>query len=169
MYDGSIKRQSQWHTNIPQVKTAKATKVVFTVWHGARKHVACLRTVKSLVENMVIGVTKVGYRGAIRGLDSCRRECRSRMGIGTGRVDDKGVDMAFWRCRRLELDWNGDVKYQWSSGRKSGCLHDGRMRTKKEYARRGRYIKRWTYYPKCKRHDSHLPTSSISIPTRTFT
>lgn len=43
-----------------QVKTAKDNKVVFTVWHGARKHVACLRTIKSLVENMIIGVTKVG-------------------------------------------------------------------------------------------------------------
>ncbi|ODN79995.1 hypothetical protein, variant [Cryptococcus amylolentus CBS 6039] len=42
----------------PQVKTPKGSKVVFTVWHGARKHVACLRTVKSLVENMIIGTTK---------------------------------------------------------------------------------------------------------------
>lgn len=33
-------------------------KVVFTVWHGSRKHVACLRTIKSAIENMVIGVTK---------------------------------------------------------------------------------------------------------------
>lgn len=33
-------------------------KVIFTIWHGGRKHVACLRTIKSAVENMVIGVTK---------------------------------------------------------------------------------------------------------------
>ncbi|TXT07155.1 hypothetical protein VHUM_03325 [Vanrija humicola] len=33
-------------------------KVTFTVWHGGRKHVACLRTIKSLVENMITGVTK---------------------------------------------------------------------------------------------------------------
>ncbi|ORY32629.1 60s ribosomal protein l9 [Naematelia encephala] len=44
--------------DIQVVKTPKANKVVFTIWHGARKHVACLRTVKSLVENMIIGVTK---------------------------------------------------------------------------------------------------------------
>lgn len=44
---------------IPQVKTAKDNTVKFTVWHGARKHVACLRTVKSMVENMITGVTKV--------------------------------------------------------------------------------------------------------------
>jgi len=43
-----------------QVNTAKERKVQFTIWHGARKHVACLRTIKSLVENMIIGVTKVG-------------------------------------------------------------------------------------------------------------
>jgi ribosomal protein L6P/L9E len=42
----------------PQVNTAKDRKVQFTIWHGARKHVACLRTIKSLVENMIIGVTK---------------------------------------------------------------------------------------------------------------
>lgn len=41
------------------MKTGKQNKVVFTVWHGARKHVACLRTVKSMVENMITGVTKV--------------------------------------------------------------------------------------------------------------
>ncbi|ODN79994.1 hypothetical protein L202_03862 [Cryptococcus amylolentus CBS 6039] len=44
--------------DIQLVKTPKGSKVVFTVWHGARKHVACLRTVKSLVENMIIGTTK---------------------------------------------------------------------------------------------------------------
>ena len=42
-----------------QVKTQKGSQVVFTVWHGARKHVACLRTVKSMVSNMFTGVTKV--------------------------------------------------------------------------------------------------------------
>lgn len=42
----------------PQVQDNGASKVVFTVWHGARKHVACLRTIRSAVENMIIGVTK---------------------------------------------------------------------------------------------------------------
>ncbi|BEJ11091.1 hypothetical protein CspHIS471_0105130 [Cutaneotrichosporon sp. HIS471] len=35
-----------------------ADKVVFTIFHGGRKHVACLRTIRSLVENMITGVTK---------------------------------------------------------------------------------------------------------------
>ncbi len=48
-----------------QVKTAKENKVVFTVWHGARKHVACLRTVKSMVSNMIVGVTK-GFQYKMR-------------------------------------------------------------------------------------------------------
>ncbi len=49
-----------------QVKTSKQTKVVFTVWHGGRKHVACLRTVKSMVENMIVGVTKVRGKAYLR-------------------------------------------------------------------------------------------------------
>jgi len=32
--------------------------VTLAVWQGGRKHVACLRTVKSLIENMITGVTK---------------------------------------------------------------------------------------------------------------
>lgn len=39
--------------------------IVFTVHHGNRKHLACLRTVKSLIENMFIGVTK-GFRYKMR-------------------------------------------------------------------------------------------------------
>ncbi|WWD17556.1 hypothetical protein CI109_101997 [Kwoniella shandongensis] len=53
-----VKNVGHIQLDIQVVKTAKASKVVFTVWHGARKHVACLRTVKSMVENMIIGVTK---------------------------------------------------------------------------------------------------------------
>jgi large subunit ribosomal protein L9e len=37
----------------------KKTKVTLAVWQGGRKHVACLRTIKSLISNMVTGVTKV--------------------------------------------------------------------------------------------------------------
>lgn len=37
----------------------KANKVTLAVWQGGRKHVACLRTIKSLIENLIIGVTKV--------------------------------------------------------------------------------------------------------------
>jgi len=33
-------------------------KVKLVVWHGARKHIACLRTVRSLIENMITGVTR---------------------------------------------------------------------------------------------------------------
>jgi len=37
---------------------AKANKVTLAVWQGNRKHVACLRTIKSLISNMITGVTK---------------------------------------------------------------------------------------------------------------
>ncbi|MBW0466043.1 hypothetical protein O181_005758 [Austropuccinia psidii MF-1] len=40
------------------MQSSKGSFIKFIVWHGGRKHVACLRTVKSLVENMIIGVTK---------------------------------------------------------------------------------------------------------------
>ncbi|KAF9055452.1 ribosomal protein L6 [Hymenopellis radicata] len=35
----------------------KTTKVSLAVWQGGRKHVACLRTIKSLINNMITGVT----------------------------------------------------------------------------------------------------------------
>jgi large subunit ribosomal protein L9e len=38
----------------------KTNKIIFAVWQGGRKHVACLRTIRSLVNNMMTGVTKVG-------------------------------------------------------------------------------------------------------------
>ncbi|KAJ3515457.1 hypothetical protein NLJ89_g1744 [Agrocybe chaxingu] len=43
----------------------KTVKVTLAVWQGGRKHVACLRTIRSLINNMVIGVTK-GFRYKMR-------------------------------------------------------------------------------------------------------
>lgn len=37
----------------------KTNKVHLAVWQGGRKHVACLRTIKSMILNMITGVTKV--------------------------------------------------------------------------------------------------------------
>ncbi|KAI0736180.1 60S ribosomal protein L9 [Fomitopsis betulina] len=45
--------------------TGKTNKVTLAVWQGGRKHVACLRTIKSLIENMVTGVTK-GFQYKMR-------------------------------------------------------------------------------------------------------
>jgi len=42
-----------------EIKKIGDKKVRLIVWHGGRKHVACLRTVRSLILNMVNGVTKV--------------------------------------------------------------------------------------------------------------
>jgi len=39
--------------------------VSLTVWQGNRKHVACLRTIRSLINNMIIGVTK-GFKYKMR-------------------------------------------------------------------------------------------------------
>ncbi|KAF8592393.1 60S ribosomal protein L9 [Ramaria rubella] len=47
------------HVNMDiQLIKGKTNKVLLAVWQGGRKHVACLRTIKSLIQNMVTGVTK---------------------------------------------------------------------------------------------------------------
>ncbi|KAF8663399.1 hypothetical protein AX16_000971 [Volvariella volvacea WC 439] len=43
----------------------KTSKVSLAVWQGGRKHVACLRTIRSLINNMIIGVTK-GFQYKMR-------------------------------------------------------------------------------------------------------
>lgn len=42
-----------------EIKKVGDKKIRLIVWHGGRKHVACLRTVRSLITNMINGVTKV--------------------------------------------------------------------------------------------------------------
>ncbi|KAG5456165.1 MAG: ribosomal protein L6, alpha-beta domain-containing protein [Olpidium bornovanus] len=44
------------HLDMEIVKKGKT--VQFQVWHGKRKHVACLRTARSLIQNLITGVTK---------------------------------------------------------------------------------------------------------------
>jgi len=48
-----------------EIKKVGDKKIKLVVWHGGRKHVACLRTVRSLIMNMINGVTKVSrFRSA---------------------------------------------------------------------------------------------------------
>ncbi|RPD67229.1 60S ribosomal protein L9 [Lentinus tigrinus ALCF2SS1-7] len=51
--------------DIRLVQHGKENKVTLAVWQGGRKHVACLRTIKSLIVNMITGVTK-GYQYKMR-------------------------------------------------------------------------------------------------------
>jgi len=51
--------------DIRLVKTKSAARVTLAVWQGGRKHVACLRTIRSLISNMIKGVTK-GFRYKMR-------------------------------------------------------------------------------------------------------
>jgi ribosomal protein L6P/L9E len=65
-----LSKQAVKHINMDiRLVAAKAegrdTTVKLVVWHGARKHVACLRTVKSLIQNMITGVTK-GFRYKVK-------------------------------------------------------------------------------------------------------
>lgn len=50
---------------LPAKSEGRDSIVKLAVWHGNRKHVACIRTVKSLIENMITGVTK-GFRYKIK-------------------------------------------------------------------------------------------------------
>jgi large subunit ribosomal protein L9e len=59
---GSLSKNLR-HLNI-ELKV-EGTKIRFMVHHGNRKHVACIRTVRSLVNNMIVGVTK-GYQYKMR-------------------------------------------------------------------------------------------------------
>ncbi|RUS30359.1 ribosomal protein L6, alpha-beta domain-containing protein [Jimgerdemannia flammicorona] len=43
-----------------EIQVIGSKKLRFIVWHGKRKHVACIRTVRSLINNMITGVTKKG-------------------------------------------------------------------------------------------------------------
>ncbi|KAJ3288528.1 60S ribosomal protein L9 [Borealophlyctis nickersoniae] len=45
------------HVNMEITRVSK-TKINLKVWHGARKHLACIRTISSHIENMIRGVTK---------------------------------------------------------------------------------------------------------------
>jgi len=54
------------HVNMDiRLLMGKTNKVTLAVWQGGRKHVACLRTIRTLINNMVIGVTK-GFRYKMR-------------------------------------------------------------------------------------------------------
>ncbi|KAG5518454.1 hypothetical protein PMAC_002849 [Pneumocystis sp. 'macacae'] len=44
-------------------------RLVLAIWHGGKKHLACLRTVQSLIKNMVVGVTQ-GFRYKV-GVGGC--------------------------------------------------------------------------------------------------
>jgi len=47
------------HVNMDiQILRSKKNKVLLAVWQGGRKHVACLRTIRSMISNMITGVTK---------------------------------------------------------------------------------------------------------------
>lgn len=54
---GSLEREFK---HIPCAMTPGAKVLKIDIFHGVRKHLACLRTICSHVENMIVGVTK-GY------------------------------------------------------------------------------------------------------------
>jgi len=109
------------HVNmdIRLIKT-KTNKVTLAVWQGNRKHVACLRTIKSLISNMITGVTK-GFLYKMRAVyahfpinciiqeDGHRLEIRNFLGEKTVR----------------HVDMLGDVKVSESKAQKDELIIEG--------------------------------------------
>ena len=44
-----------------RLQKGKTNQVALAVWQGGRTHVACLRTIRSLIVNMITGVAKVCF------------------------------------------------------------------------------------------------------------
>jgi len=63
---GTLKKNVR-HINmdIQLVEEKEKGKVTLAVWQGGRKHNACLRTIRSLINNLIIGVTK-GFQYKMR-------------------------------------------------------------------------------------------------------
>lgn len=62
---GTLKKNVRHVQMDIQLVQGKTGKVSLAVWGGGRKHNACLRTIRSLINNMVIGVTK-GFQYKMR-------------------------------------------------------------------------------------------------------
>ncbi|KAI5125018.1 hypothetical protein M0805_007442 [Coniferiporia weirii] len=62
---GTLKKNVRHVQMDIQLIKSKAGRVTLAVWQGGRKHNACLRTIRSLINNMIIGVTK-GFRYKMR-------------------------------------------------------------------------------------------------------
>ncbi|KAL5508042.1 RPL9B [Sanghuangporus sanghuang] len=62
---GTLKKNFRHVQMDIQLVKGKSGKVTLAVWSGGRKHNACLRTIRSLINNMVIGVTK-GFQYKMR-------------------------------------------------------------------------------------------------------
>ena len=65
--DSVLLQQALKHMNmdVRLIKGPKGQKIKFIIWHGGRKHVACLRTAQASVSNMIKGVT-VGFQYKMR-------------------------------------------------------------------------------------------------------
>lgn len=101
-----------------QLVKGKANKVTLAVWQGGRKHVACLRTIKSLIVNLITGVTKARlYHSISFGIlfKYCYRDsstkCVPSMPISPSTasfrmMDDQWKSVTSWAKRCVSLPWS---------------------------------------------------------------
>jgi len=104
-----------------RVVPGKTQKVTFAVWQGGRKHVACLRTIRTMINNMVTGVTK-GFQYKMRAVyahfpinciiqdDGAAVEIRNFLGEKTVRHVNmlEGVTIAESKAQKDELILEGN-------------------------------------------------------------
>lgn len=64
---GTLKKpvKAQMDIQVTKDRSGNPGKVILTVWHAGRKHSATLGTIRSLINNMILGVTK-GFRYKMR-------------------------------------------------------------------------------------------------------
>ncbi|KAN0063973.1 60S ribosomal protein L9B [Thecaphora frezii] len=89
------KHLKHMNLDVRLVKGPSGTKVKFIIWHGGRKHLACLRTGAACVANMIKGVT-VGFQYKMRAvyahfpiniiIAGDNRSCEIRNFLGEKRV-----------------------------------------------------------------------------------
>ncbi|KAI9092627.1 ribosomal protein L6, alpha-beta domain-containing protein [Phlyctochytrium arcticum] len=107
------------HVNM-EITRISATKLNIKVWHGVRKHNACIRTIASHIKNMITGVTK--------GFEYKMRFVYAHFPINVNVVDDGSeVEIRNFlgekRIRRIKM--LGGVKIEHSTAQKDEIILTG--------------------------------------------
>jgi hypothetical protein len=101
---------------VPAANSKSATKIKLVVWHGGRKHVACLRTIRSAIENMIQGV-RYGFSYKMRLVyahfpinviiagDKQSVEIRVRRGPDSSSLERKVLLLTLSLPRRTSSEW----------------------------------------------------------------
>ncbi|KAJ3153403.1 60S ribosomal protein L9 [Geranomyces michiganensis] len=107
------------HVNMEILRVAP-NKIRIKVWHGVRKHIACIRTVASHIENMIKGVTK--------GFEYKMRFVYAHFPINVNVVDNGGeVEIRNFLGEKIvrRIKMLGDTKIEHSTAQKDEIILTG--------------------------------------------